>query len=63
MLCFSFSAAHIAPLIAASDTLTFFGSGMTVKFFALFFAAKQARAVGWAAQLRGGACGIDSSGD
>ena len=27
----------IAPLIAASDTLQFLGSGMTVRFFSLFF--------------------------
>ena len=29
--------AHIAPLVALSDVLSMLGSGMTIKFFALFF--------------------------
>lgn len=35
--CGPFRREHIAPLVAAADTFQFLGSGMTVRFFALFF--------------------------
>ena len=37
MVCFCVRVAHIAPLVALSDLIAMIGSGMTVKFFALFF--------------------------